>query len=145
MSASVREALRGKPLPDSAITIRYGEQAIGAVPVRIELTPQDWLRFAKIPANEKWQAQALEKALGMNPEDTALRKTLAEQYLAERGTWQIALPHAQPTDRPLRQKRKSGPTPGSAPDRSAPPIGRLSPNSLATTVLAADVGACGGA
>ena len=81
MSASVREALRGKPLPDSAITIRYGDKGIGTVPVRIELTAQDWLRFAKMPANAKWQAQALEKALGMNPDDTALRKTLAEQYL----------------------------------------------------------------
>jgi hypothetical protein len=81
MSASVREALRGKPLPDSAIKIRYGEQAIGTVPVRIELTAQDWLRFAKMPANAKWQAQALEKALSINPDDTALRKTLAEQYL----------------------------------------------------------------
>ena len=81
MSTSVREALRGKPLPDSAITIRYGDQGIGSVAVRVELTAQDWLRFAKMPANAKWQAQALEKALSINPDDTALRKTLAEQYL----------------------------------------------------------------
>lgn len=31
MAASVREALRGKPLPPSGIRIRYGEQEIGAV------------------------------------------------------------------------------------------------------------------
>jgi hypothetical protein len=31
------------------------------------LTPQDWLRFARNPANAKWQAQALEKALSMKP------------------------------------------------------------------------------
>ena len=90
MAASVREALRGKPLPPSGIRIRYGEQEIGAVPVRIELTPQDWLRFARNPANAKWQAQALEKALGMNPDDTALRKTLAEQYL-EAGKVDLAI------------------------------------------------------
>ncbi len=81
MTASVKEAIRGKPLPDYAIKIRYGEEVIGAVPVKIELTAQDWLRFAKLPGNAKWQAQALEKAIGMNPDDTALRKTLAEQYL----------------------------------------------------------------
>ncbi|HNZ35686.1 MAG TPA: tetratricopeptide repeat protein [Syntrophales bacterium] len=81
MTASVKEALRGRPLPQSAIRVRYNQQEIGVVPVRIELTPQDWLRFARNPANAKWQAQALEKALAMNPDDTALRKTLAEQHL----------------------------------------------------------------
>jgi tetratricopeptide (TPR) repeat protein len=90
MAAPARDALRGKPLPVSGIRIRYGEQEIGVVPVRIELTPQDWLRFAKNPANAKWQAQALERALGMNPDDTALRKTLAEQYL-EAGKIDLAI------------------------------------------------------
>lgn len=79
MSAAVRIPPR-KPcrLPSSGSATANRRSA---PPIRIDLTPQDWLRFARNPANAKWQAQALEKALSMNPDDTALRKTLAEQYL----------------------------------------------------------------
>jgi tetratricopeptide (TPR) repeat protein len=62
---------------DYKILINYRNETIAIVPLKIEITPQDWFRFAKDSSNVQEQIEYLKKAVGMNKKDISVRKVLA--------------------------------------------------------------------
>ncbi len=46
----------------------------------MQITPQDWLRYARSSGNQKVQIEYLKRAIAMNREDTNVRKMLASLY-----------------------------------------------------------------
>jgi regulator of sirC expression with transglutaminase-like and TPR domain len=62
------------------IQIRYREELIASIPIRVQITPQDWLRYARSSGNQKVQIEYLKRALAMNREDVNVRKMLASIY-----------------------------------------------------------------
>ena len=67
--------------PITKSLINYRNEMIAAVPLKIEITPQDWFRFAKDSSNVKEQIEYLKKAIEMNKNDISVRKVLAGVYL----------------------------------------------------------------
>lgn len=63
------------------IVVSYHKTPIAVLPVRVIVSPQDWLRFAKDSSNINIQIQYLQKAIAQNSNDTGLRKVLAGIYL----------------------------------------------------------------
>ena len=61
--------------------IKYKDDLIASIPIRVQITPQDWLRYARSSGNQKVQIEYLKKAIAMNREDTNVRKMLASLYL----------------------------------------------------------------
>lgn len=70
----------GGLLPDYHILINYRDDLMAKIPLRVVITPQDWLRFAKDSTNVKAQIEYLKKAISLNKEDTGVRKILAGIY-----------------------------------------------------------------
>lgn len=70
-----------KLLADYRVHIKYHDTVIAAIPIRLEITPQDWLRLAKGTENHNLQIAYLEKAAASNKDDHAARKLLASAYL----------------------------------------------------------------
>ena len=68
----------GRATIPSGSTIRGS--LIAAVPIRVQITPQDWLRYARSSGNQKVQIEYLKRAIAMNREDTNVRKMLASLY-----------------------------------------------------------------
>lgn len=66
---------------DYSLRITYKGESIGAVPIRIQITPQDWLRYARSSGNQKVQIEYLKRAIALNREDTNVRRMLASIYL----------------------------------------------------------------
>lgn len=66
---------------DSSIRITYRGEPIAAIPIRIQITPQDWLRYARSSGNQKVQIEYLKRAIALNREDTNVRRMLASLYL----------------------------------------------------------------
>jgi len=65
---------------DYYIQIYHRGEKLARVPLRVVITPQDWLRLAKDSTNVRVQIQFLKKALELNKEDTSVRKILAGIY-----------------------------------------------------------------
>lgn len=65
------------------IAVFYKNEKIGVVPVRVVITAQDWLRFAKDSANANVQIEYLKKAIAQNSSDAGVRKILAGIYLKQ--------------------------------------------------------------
>ena len=63
------------------ILVNYKEDLIGSIPIRVQITPQDWLRYARSSGNQKVQIEYLKKAIAMNPGDANVRKMLASLYM----------------------------------------------------------------
>ncbi|MHB9099851.1 MAG: tetratricopeptide repeat protein, partial [Syntrophales bacterium] len=61
--------------------ITYQDEMIASVPIRVQITPQDWLRYARSSGNQKVQIEYLKRAIALNREDTNVRKMLASLYL----------------------------------------------------------------
>jgi tetratricopeptide (TPR) repeat protein len=68
-------------ISDYRIRVNYQNEVLAAVPMRVVISPQDWLRFAKDTTNVKVQIEYLKKAIALNEEDTGVRKILAGIYL----------------------------------------------------------------
>ncbi|HPK54787.1 MAG TPA: tetratricopeptide repeat protein, partial [Smithellaceae bacterium] len=62
------------------IIVNYKNEALAGVPMKVVITPQDWLRFAKDTANVHVKIEYLKKAVELNPADTGVRKILAGIY-----------------------------------------------------------------
>lgn len=62
------------------IVVRYDREAIASLPVKVEITAQDWLRYAKETQNVKNKIGYLEKAIAMNSQDTNVRHMLIALY-----------------------------------------------------------------
>ena len=54
--------------------------SIASIPIRVQITPQDWLRYARSSGNQKVQIEYLKRAIAMNREDANVRKMLASIY-----------------------------------------------------------------
>ena len=65
------------------IAVYSTRDKIGVVPLRVMITPQDWLRFAKSRGNPGEQEAYLKKAAAQNREDAGVRKILAGIYLQQ--------------------------------------------------------------
>ena len=61
--------------------MNYKEDLIGSIPIRVQITPQDWLRYARSSGNQKVQIEYLKRAIAMNREDSGVRRMLASIYL----------------------------------------------------------------
>jgi len=77
---AVRET---QPYTSMMMNIRYHDQVIAVLPIRVRITPQDWLRYARSSDNRKHQIEYLRRAAGMNREDVSVRKMLAALYMKE--------------------------------------------------------------
>jgi len=66
---------------DYKIDVRYHDKSIASIPIRVEITPQDWLRFARRSKNEGSQIDYLKRAINMNKKDIGVRKMLARVYV----------------------------------------------------------------
>ena len=64
-----------------SLQIAYRGDPIAAIPIRIQITPQDWLRYARSSGNQKVQIEYLKRAIALNREDTNVRRMLASIYL----------------------------------------------------------------
>ena len=65
---------------DYRIHVRYLEREIGAIPLKVTIMPQDWLRYAQGSSSERQQIDYLKRAIATNPGDTGIRKVLAGIY-----------------------------------------------------------------
>lgn len=71
---------KGTPAPFQ-ILVRYDRDVIAALPVKVEITAQDWLRYAKETQNLKLKIEYLKKAIALNAQDTNVRQALIALYL----------------------------------------------------------------
>lgn len=62
------------------VVVRYDKEVIASLPVKVEITAQDWLRYAKETQNVKNKIAYLEKAIAMNSQDTNVRHMLIALY-----------------------------------------------------------------
>ncbi len=51
---------------DYALRITYRGDPIATIPIRIQITPQDWLRYARSSGNQKVQIEYLKRAIALN-------------------------------------------------------------------------------
>lgn len=63
-----------------SITVKYRDEIIASLPMRVVIMPQDWLRYAKNTENQLTQIEYLKRAIAMNKNDTGVRKMLAAIY-----------------------------------------------------------------
>lgn len=64
-----------------SISVKYREEVIASIPMRVVITPQDWLRYAKNSGNQLSQIEYLKRAISMNKKDIGVRKMLAALYI----------------------------------------------------------------
>ena len=72
------------------INVSYQKEMIAAVPLRIVIKPQDWLRFARENKDVGAQIEFLKKAVSQNKEDAGVRRILAGIYLKQKRTDEAA-------------------------------------------------------
>ncbi len=77
---AINESLQGKAPGKHSIRIIAGKDILAEIPVQVNITPQDWLRLAKVSDKESDQVDFFKRALAANPEDTNVRKMLAAVY-----------------------------------------------------------------
>jgi len=65
----------------SSFQVLYKDEMIASVPIRVVITPQDWLRHARMSENGKEQIEYLKKAAEMAPQDKNVRRMLASRYV----------------------------------------------------------------
>jgi tetratricopeptide (TPR) repeat protein len=75
-----RTAKKGAVAPFNII-VRYDREVIASLPIKVEITAQDWLRYAKETQNIKTRIEYLKKAIALNAQDTIVRQTLIALYL----------------------------------------------------------------
>jgi tetratricopeptide (TPR) repeat protein len=72
------------------INVYYQKEMIAAVPLRIVIKPQDWLRFARENKDVGAQIEFLKKAVSQNKEDAGVRRILAGIYVKQNRTDEAA-------------------------------------------------------
>ena len=63
------------------IHVKYHDEIIASIPVKVIITPQDWLRYARSTKSKKSQIKFLQRALSMKKDDVNTRKALAGIYI----------------------------------------------------------------
>jgi tetratricopeptide (TPR) repeat protein len=71
----------GRLPTDLRIRVKYKDRYLTAIPVVIEVTAQDMLRYAQSSNNRRKRIDYLKKALAMNSKDVQVKKMLGEAYL----------------------------------------------------------------
>ena len=69
-----------KPAERLFVPDKVSGDLIATVPIRVQITPQDWLRYARSSGNQKVQIEYLKRAIALNREDTNVRRMLASLY-----------------------------------------------------------------
>ena len=77
---TVRNGPGGKKPGGYSFLIKYQDDLIASIPIRVQITPQDWLRYARSSGNQRVQIEYLKRAIAMNREDANVRKMLASIY-----------------------------------------------------------------
>ena len=67
-------------VPEHHINVLYRDSVIARIPMKVTITPQDFLRYAKDSDDKRLQADYLKQAIAVNREDTQVRKMLAAVY-----------------------------------------------------------------
>jgi hypothetical protein len=70
------------------IIVRYHDDSLASIPVKVKVLPQDWLRFARSSGNKELQIDYLKRAIGMNKKMPMFARCLPGSMFA-RG-WKIA-------------------------------------------------------
>jgi len=73
-------SLSSEHLQAGGINIKYQGEIIERIPMRVAITPQDWLRYAKTSENLQVQIEYLKKAVAASRNDVGVRKMLAALY-----------------------------------------------------------------
>lgn len=73
----------GDPVSEHHINVLYRDRVIARIPMKIDITPQDFLRYAKNSDDPRLQADYLKRAIAVNREDTQVRKMLAAIYIRQ--------------------------------------------------------------
>lgn len=73
------------------VVIYHQNDIIAVVPIRVTITPQDWLRHAQDASDVGGQIDYLQKAVAQNSEDAGVRRILAALYLKQNRTDEAAL------------------------------------------------------
>jgi len=87
--------LERKTVSDYRIRIRYGDKDIAYIPIRVVITPQDWLRFARSSEKQSVQIESLKQAIALNRTDVGVRKMLAGIYLRSNRLDEAAAQYAE--------------------------------------------------
>lgn len=82
------------------LRVRYRGEVLAALPVKVEITPQDWVRAAKETRSEASRIESLKRASEMNHADPSVHRMLAKAYLRE-GRYERA---AQEYQKVLKQR-----------------------------------------
>ena len=75
--------MEGKASGAYKISVYYKQERIGLIPLRVIITPQDWLRFAEKFKSPEESIRSLKKVAAQNTEDTGVRRVLAGLYLKQ--------------------------------------------------------------
>lgn len=76
--ASGRSGIETGVVWDYRIVMRYKDEMIGTAPVRLVISPQDWLRYARGAGGDtRARLSQLQRAVSMNPNDAGIRKMFA--------------------------------------------------------------------
>ncbi|MGD0274808.1 MAG: tetratricopeptide repeat protein [Syntrophales bacterium] len=75
--ASGRPGIETGVVWDYRIVMRYKGEMIGVAPIKLVISPQDWLRYARGAGDTRARVSQLQRAVSMNPNDTGIRKMLA--------------------------------------------------------------------
>ena len=67
-------------IPAGGVHIIYKGELIASIPIKVTITPQDWLRYAQTSETKQMQIDYLKKAISMNSKDVSVRKMLAALY-----------------------------------------------------------------
>jgi len=71
------------PAEGYRIRVTYRGDVIATIPIRVEVTPQDWLRVAREAKSGKSQIESLKRAGELNRQDPHVNKMLAKAYIQE--------------------------------------------------------------
>ncbi len=69
-----------KPEP-YRIKVMYRGEVIATLPIKVNVLPQDWLRYARSTENRRLQIEYLKRAIAMNNKDVGVLKMLAGVYV----------------------------------------------------------------
>lgn len=72
-----------EPAGEYRIRVTYSGEVIAAIPVKVVVTPQDWLRVAKEAKSGKSQIESLKQAGELTKSDPQVNRMLAKAYIQE--------------------------------------------------------------
>jgi tetratricopeptide (TPR) repeat protein len=99
LMAVKKSSLTTGRLPEYHINVSYRDRLIAQIPMKVVITPQDLLRYAKNSEDQRLQADYLRQAIAANREDTQVRKMLAAVYCRQGKTREAIALYKEVLDR----------------------------------------------